>query len=510
IAKISSTGLWQFSKELHNYNNAFLESGVGNPDRLAVDNSNNVYAVMNLAGNYPRVLGDTVPIDKTSAYLVKLDNGGNLIWHKGFGSNETKPNSIHFANNALYISGRIRNYVNAGYLWYFSDLYVNPSSPFAGGAYWEYFVAKANTTGDFQWVSSFSGDDVSFLPESFAVKAFGTNIYTSGYYRGNINSLGNLNSKYTGDASKHNIFFGKLKDQYIKVGAVSASEVVPGCIITIPFTSNGLTFSAGNSFIAELSDINWEFTNPIVIGSVISTGNGVINATIPASLPFGTSGYKIRIRSTDTLLTGLNYYAYADTAYTIKVLCPTPSAGFAATNITNASATVNWASVACGAGYRVQYRVKGAGAWITATTITNNNTTSYTLSGLTANTTYQWRIATRCRSNGVVSFSAYTTAKQFKTAVALIASSADAMKINGQATMIVQPNPSTDNAILSVKGNVKNATVSIVDFVGKTVWRKNGINNGQLTLPVQHLAAGIYLVKLVNGNETKIVKLVKQ
>ncbi|CAN5531433.1 hypothetical protein BH10BAC2_BH10BAC2_09010 [soil metagenome] len=512
IAKISGTGTWNFVKELHNSGQNILELGVGNPDKLAVDNANNIYALANVGGNgvYGIIAGDTVPVNKTSTYLVKLDNSGNLIWHNGFGETTTISNSIHFANNALYISGRIRNYVNAGYLWYFSDLYINPSSPFGGGAYWEYFVAKANTAGNFQWVSSFSGDDVFFLPESFAVKAFGTNIYTSGYYRGNINSLGNFSSKYTGDASTHNLFFGKLKDQYIKVGAVSASEVVPGCSITIPFTSNGLTFSASNSFIAELSNTNWEFTNPTVMGSVTSTGNGVINAVVPASLPFGTSGYKIRIRSTDTLLTGLNYYAYADTGYTLKVLCPTPSTGFAATNITNASATVNWASVACGAGYRVQYRAKGGAAWITATTITNNNTTSFNLTGLTANTTYQWRIATRCRSNGLISFSAYTTAKQFKTAVALIASSINAVKHNGQTTMIVQPNPATNSAILSVKGNVKNATVSIVDFVGKTVWKKNGVNAGQLMLPVQNLSAGIYLVKLVNGNETKIVKLVKE
>lgn len=510
IAKISSTGVWQFAKELHNYNLTILEGGVGNPDKLAVDNANNIYALTDLTGNYPSIMGDTLPIDKTDAYLVKMDNNGNLIWHKGFGGDETTTNSIHFANNSLYISGRIRNNFGFNRKWYFSGLSVLPSSPTNIGTPSEYFVAKANTSGNFQWVTSFSGEPNMAFPEGFAVKAFGTNLYTSGYYIYNIATLGNLNGTYTGGSSTHNLFFGKLKDQYIKVGAVSASEVVPGCNITIPFTSNGLTFSANNSFIAELSDINSEFTNPAVLGSVTSTGNGVINATIPASLPLGTSGYKIRIRSTDTLITGLNYYAYADTPYTLKVLCPTPSAGFAATNITNTSATVNWATVACGAGYRIQYRVKGSGAWIIATTITNNNTTSFNLTGLTANTTYQWRIATRCRNNGLVSFSAYTTAKQFKTAVAVAVSSSDDLKVTPKLQLLIQPNPTVNNAVLSINGNIKNATVSIVDFVGKTVWKKDGVNAGQLMLPVQNLSAGIYLVKLVNGNETRIVKLVKQ
>lgn len=507
IAKLSSTGVWEFSKELHNYNSAFLELGVGNPDKLAVDNSNNIYAVVNLVNGNSRILGDTIPTDKTNSYLVKMNNSGNLIWHKGFGSNEATPNSIHFANNNLYISGRLRNFVYGGKLWYFSNLHVQPSSPNYGGAF-EYFVSKANTNGDFQWVTSFSSP--YNLMDGFAIKAFGTNVYTSGIYRGNITTLGNLNGNYTGDASTHNLFFGKLKDQYIKVGVVSTSQVVPGCNITIPFTSNGLTFSANNSFIAELSNTNWEFTNPTILGSITSTGSGVINATIPASLPLGTSGYKIRIRSTDTLLTGLNYYAYADTTYTLKVLCPTPSTGFAATNITNTSATVNWTTVACGTGYRIQYRVKGSSTWITATTLTNNNISSFNLTGLTANTTYQWRIATRCRSNGVVSFSAYTTAKQFKTAVAFAASSSNDLKVTPKLQLFIQPNPAVNNCVLSINGNIKNATVSIIDFVGKTVWKKDAVTAGQLTLPVQNLSSGIYLVKLVNGNETKIIKFIKQ
>ena len=61
-----------------------------------------------------------------------------------------------------------------------------------------------------------------------------------------------------------------------------------------------------------------------------------------------------------------------------------------------------------------------------------------------------------------------------------------------------------------ISGAVKNATVTITDFVGKTIWKKDGINAGQIVLPVQNLAAGIYLVKLLNGTETKMVKLIKE
>ena len=510
IAKISAAGAWQFVKELNNFGqNNILASGGGNPDKLAVDNSNNIYAAVNLCCNYPIILGDTVKTDKTSAYLVKLDNTGNLIWHKGFGSNETTPNSISFANNSLYVSGRLRNYVYGNYLWYFSDLHVQPSSPNYGGTF-EYFISKANTNGDFQWATTFSGDpSATSLAEGLAVKAFNNNVYTSGYYRGNTSSLGNLKGNYTGDQSTQNIFFGKLKDQYIKVGAVSANQVMPGCKISIPFTSSGLTFSAGNSFIAELSNINWEFTNPTVIGSVASTGNGVINAIIPVTLPVGTSGYKIRIRSTDTLLTGFNYFAYADTGYTLSVACPGTASGLSSTNITGTAATVNWAAVGCASGYKVQYRVKGTSAWTTKNN--NSSATSSAITGLVVNTIYQWRISTKCSNNGVNSYSANSPLQQFTTAASFALNSAtEAAVSNASISLFVQPNPAKASAVLVVNGSVKNGVVTITDFVGKTIWKKEGVQAGQLVLPVQNFAAGIYIVKLVNGNETKIVKLVKE
>lgn len=511
IAKISAAGTWELAKELHTYAQNWLELGQGNPDKLAVDNSNNVYAAVNLCCNYPIIMGDTVTVDKTNAYLVKFDNTGNLIWHKGFGSNQTLVNSISFANNALYLSGRVTQSVITGIPWYFSDLYVQPSS-ISYGIY-EDFAAKANTDGNFKWVTTFSGDpDATGVAEGFAIKAFNGNIYSAGYYRGNITTLGNFNSNYTGDASTHNLFFGRLKDQYIKVGAVSATEVVPGCNITIPFTSNGLTFSANNMFIAELSSSNSEFTNPTVIGSVTSSGNGVINAIVPTSLPLGTSGYKIRIRSTDTLPTGLNYYAYADTGYALKILCPTPSSGFAVTNITNNSATLNWATVPCGAGYRIQYRIKGSSSWITAPIVTNNNTAFFNLTGLTANTTYQWRIATRCKSNSVFSFSAYTSAKQFKTTTsfAIVSFNDIDIRVANGFKITVLPNPANSIAILSIEGSIKNATVSITDLQGKTIWMKSDINNSQVDLPIHNIAPGMYIVKLSNGNDAKVAKLIKE
>ena len=73
----------------------------------------------------------------------------------------------------------------------------------------------------------------------------------------------------------------------------------------VPFTSNG-SFNFGNKYIAQLSDINGSFANPIEIGSVeddklyqgtVYAAWGKVGVKIPAEVTPGC-GYKIRVIST--------------------------------------------------------------------------------------------------------------------------------------------------------------------------------------------------------------------
>jgi hypothetical protein len=515
IAKLSSSGVWQFVKELINTNlDGYI---IGNPEFLAVDNSNNLYALVNtnLSTGFPYgvIMGDTVAVitDQARTFLVKLNNSGNLIWHKGYEGDEGNgqyANSIQFANNALYVCGGFGTtpYYN---LFLFPNLFV-PSPGCPAGCSRVYYVAKANANGDFQWVTNIVGPTGGWLQNGFAVKVFNDNIYTAGYYSTAVTSLGNLNGTYTTkDTYVSNTFFGKLKDQYIRVGAVTPTSLIPGCTISIPFTSFGLNLSTANTFTAELSDIYGDFTNATAIGNTTSSGSGTITATIPASLTYG-SGYRVRIYSSDTLKTGYKYYAYADAPYVLSLVCPAPSSGFAATNITATSATLNWTVAGCASGYKVQYRVKGTTAWTTVNITANTATVNIT--GLTVNTIYQWRVATKCKNNGTNSFSPFSVIKQFTTAAAFVSTSNNMSEVSGlnKLDIFVQPNPAATNATLIINGKVKNASVFITDLIGKTIWQTEAINNNQVLLPIQNLAAGIYFIKLVNGNETRIAKLVKE
>lgn len=67
------------------------------------------------------------------------------------------------------------------------------------------------------------------------------------------------------------------------------------CQLSIPYTVSGVV-DPNNQFVAELSDANGSFANPIVVGTATGNTNGVINGVVPESVVSG-NGYRIRVRS---------------------------------------------------------------------------------------------------------------------------------------------------------------------------------------------------------------------
>jgi len=86
--------------------------------------------------------------------------------------------------------------------------------------------------------------------------------------------------------------------------------------------------------------------------------------------------------------------------------CDAPS-GLSSTNITTSSADISWSANSNASGYNVDYRVSGTSNW-TSFSVGSNSTT---LSGLSAGTTYEFRVNADCGS----STSSYSSIDNFTT-----------------------------------------------------------------------------------------------
>ncbi|MBP6811284.1 MAG: fibronectin type III domain-containing protein, partial [Saprospiraceae bacterium] len=77
----------------------------------------------------------------------------------------------------------------------------------------------------------------------------------------------------------------------------------------------------------------------------------------------------------------------------------TAPTGLASSNITGTSATLSWVPVAGATSYTVQYKLSTSSSWTTAGT---QSTTSYNLSGLTPDKTYNWQVKTDCSNYSAI------------------------------------------------------------------------------------------------------------
>ncbi|MCA0238067.1 MAG: T9SS type A sorting domain-containing protein [Bacteroidetes bacterium] len=84
------------------------------------------------------------------------------------------------------------------------------------------------------------------------------------------------------------------------------------------------------------------------------------------------------------------------------------ASGLSATSITQTGATLSWSAASGAVSYNLQYKLSSSATW---TTITGITTTSRSLTGLTANSTYNYQVQTVCSGSSAV----YSTAASFTT-----------------------------------------------------------------------------------------------
>jgi gliding motility-associated-like protein len=195
---------------------------------------------------------------------------------------------ISIKNNNLYFGGMMYN----------ANVKLDPSiMPYPNDGKVKFFVAKADTLGNFLWafVTNDSGGSSSML--KCVVDNLG-NTYATGYFYDKI-AVFNQTANSLGSSD---FFLAKITDYNIIRGYVSAGPYCAGDTIDVPYTKLG-QYKTGNQFIAQLSDSAGNFDGgERELGRVTDTASGVIKGIIPLFNVPTANKYRIRILGTNPIV----------------------------------------------------------------------------------------------------------------------------------------------------------------------------------------------------------------
>lgn len=133
-------------------------------------------------------------------------------------------------------------------------------------------------------------------------------------------------------------------------------------------------------------------------------------------------------------------------SWTQGTSCDAPI-GLYTSNLTGTSAKLNWSAVGTNT-YDIDYKPASSTTWTNAVTATSS--TSVTISGLTANTDYDWRIRTNCSVK-----SAYMFAPRFTSASGTTPTGSYALSLDGSTESGAAGSMNLSGSALSFEGWIK-------------------------------------------------------
>ena len=178
--------------------------------------------------------------------------------------------------------------------------------------------------------------------------------------------------------------------------------------------------------------------------------------------------------------------------------CDVPT-GLTASNITHDGFVISWNANADVNNWNIRYRPQN-GQWTTA----NANTNQYTVSGLTAETTYEVEVQADCGDNNLSEWSEMLSVITQPNGI-------DNYLLN---SITLYPNPANDVVnVQCTMYNVQLEGIEVIDVYGKVVRTVVGANNYsplQTRINVSDLAAGMYFVRVTTKQGAVTKRFVKK
>jgi len=272
---------------------------------------------------------------------------------------------------------------------------------------------------------------------------------------------------------------------------VSVTTLEHPCFVPTAVTVSDVTFnSAVVSWTPGENETQWQVnvTGP----SYDQTFNANTNPYALTGLASGET-YTVRVRA---LCSETQQSDWSETAQFTTERCQ-PVTGVTATATTFQTATVSWNPASNGSGnYEVEYGLSGFRQG-DGTRVTVTGATTYSISGLDAETSYDIYVRSICSANLTSEWSPVST---FTTP------QSDGIQLpTSDLQPSIYPNPATTTVTLT--GLEPGATVTIVDLNGREISNFK-IQNSKFEIDVTSYASGAYFVRITGQRQQAVRKLV--
>lgn len=294
--------------------------------------------------------------------------------------------------------------------------------------------------------------------------------------------------------------------------SVNPNPIVQDQSVTVNVSvKNTGSQSFNGSVAAALHSTSGAFLGDIEIKNNVSiSANGTKSLSFTKSQITSNPGsYKIFIKSKPN--GGGTWSDIAAGSYTNPInitivaggaSCNAPT-GVYSSNVGKTSARINWNLVANAQNIKLQYRKSTTSSWTTLTL--PGNYYYKVLTGLTKNTKYYVRLQTVCSSGT----SSYSNTISFTTTNSKGPDREEPILSEEEMELHVFPNPAQDvvNIKLIPANEEYHSQVIITNAIGK-VMIETSIDRHETSIPVGHLAKGVYFVKVITGKQEFFKKLV--
>jgi subtilisin family serine protease len=189
------------------------------------------------------------------------------------------------------------------------------------------------------------------------------------------------------------------------------TTAAPTCNIPSNLTSSNITQNSATLSWAAATSASSYTVRYRIVGGTWGADINTSNTSTALSGLTATTNYEFQVKTVCNASSSSAFSASGTFSTTAATTCATPN-NLASSNITASGATLSWTPASGASSYVLNYRVVGASTW---SSDINTATNSYSLTGLTAATNYQFQVKTVCSTS---SSSAYATAVAFTTSAA--------------------------------------------------------------------------------------------